>query len=134
KKDGWFVGLENPETRETDRDEHEPKNKEESKEKATSDSAKTDDTPRFQILAVGDEKVYLADHETKLKKLVKAGDKFGEFVVKEITDKDGWVVLLEKPGTKETIRIEEKKEKSKEEKESKEKGSPVKEIKDKDGK
>ncbi|GEM_PF-5157340 len=76
-----------------------------------------EDAPRFQILAVAGGKVYLADNEEKLKKFVVEGDKFGEFVVKEIGDDDGnKFVVLEKPESKETIRIEkEKKDKPKDE-------------------
>jgi hypothetical protein len=73
-----------------------------------------EDQPRFQILAVTGDKLYLADHEAKLKKFVKAGDKFGDFVVKEVGNDDGPFVVLENPETKDTIRVEkERKDKDK---------------------
>jgi hypothetical protein len=74
-----------------------------------------DEKPRFQILAGDEDKVYLIDHETKsddgkeLKRLVKQGDTFGDYVVKEVGDDDGLYVVLEHAETKETTRIEKKK-------------------------
>ncbi len=101
---------------------------------AKSKDEPTEDAPRFQILAVAGEKVYLVDHETKnddgkeLKKFVKQGDKFGDYVVKEMADKDGWYVLLENAETKETVRVElERKDKEKD-------GDKPKTEKDKDAK
>jgi len=86
---------------------------------ATSPTKSKDDDseekPRFQILAGDEDKVYLIDHETKsdegkeLKKLVKEGDKFGDYVVKEVGDDDGLYVVLEHAETKETTRVEKKK-------------------------
>ena len=67
--------------------------------------ASSEDTPRFQILAVTGEGMYLTDHEAKLKKLVKQGDKFGEFIVKELGNADGPFLVLENPETKDTIRV-----------------------------
>ena len=98
--------------------------------------------PRFQILAGDEDKVYVVDHETKteegkeLKKLVKEGDKFGAYIVKEVGDDDGLYVVLEHSETKDTIRVEHKK-KDKEgdkPKEEKPKDSKEKEAGDKDKK
>jgi copper chaperone CopZ len=75
----------------------------------------SEDRPRFVILAGDSDKVYLVDHETKsddgkeLKKLVKEGDKFGDYVIKEVGDDDGLYVILENARSKETIRVEHKK-------------------------
>jgi hypothetical protein len=86
---------------------------------ATSPAKSKDDEPeekpRFQILAGDEDKVYLIDHETKtddgkeLKKLVKQGDEFGNYVVKEVGDDDGLYVVLEHAETKEATRVEKKK-------------------------
>jgi hypothetical protein len=129
-KDGWYVVLEHRETGESIRIEKDPKDKpkeeaskrpedgssSDSREKKERDSApppaktkdtKPADTPRFQILGEAGGKVYLADNEAKLKKLVKAGDMFGDFTVKEVEQKEGnWFVVLENPQTKETVRVE----------------------------
>lgn len=92
-----------------------------------------EEKPRFQILAGDEDKVYLIDHETKsdegkeLKKLVKEGDKFGDFIVKEVGDDDGLYVVLEHAGTKETTRVEKKK------KEKDKDGDKPTEPKEKDG-
>ncbi len=127
--DGFFVLLENPATKETVRVDKDPKDKEKSADDSKPEKGGTDrpagstakpagssaqDPSRFQIQAAAAEGVYLVDHETKIKKFVKVGDKFGDFVVKEISDKDGRVVVLEDPETKKTIRIEDKKDKEKE--------------------
>ena len=97
-----------------------------------------EDQPRFQILAVTEGKLYLADHEAKLKKFVKAGDKFGDFVVKEVGNDDGPFVVLENPETKDTIRVEhERKDKDKDGdkgKEDKAKGDKAKDEKGKESK
>jgi hypothetical protein len=82
---------------------------------AKSKDDEPEEKPRFQILAGDEDKVYLIDHETKsdegkeLKKLVKEGDKFGDYVVKEVGDDDGLYVVLEHSETKETTRVEKKK-------------------------
>ncbi len=94
----------------------------------------SDEKPRFQILGGGGDKVYLIDHETKnddgkeLKKFVKAGDRFGDYTVKELGDDDGLFVVLEHLETKEITRVEhEKKDKDKD-------GDKPKDEKDKDAK
>ena len=83
----------------------------------------SEEPPRFQILAVAKEKVYLADNEAKIKKFIKEGDKFGDFVVKEMADDDGWYVVLENPDTQETVRVEKEKKDKAGDKESKGKGT-----------
>jgi copper chaperone CopZ len=74
-----------------------------------------EDRPRFAILAGDSDKVYLVDREAKsddgkeLKKLVKEGDKFGDYVIKEVGEEEGLYVVLEHVRSKETIRVEHKK-------------------------
>jgi len=108
---------------------------------ATSPAKSKDDDseekPRFQILAGDEDKVYLIDHETKsdegklLQKLVKDGDKFGDYIVKEVGDDDGLYVVLEHAETKETTRVE-KKKKEKDKDGDKPAASKEKEAGDKD--
>jgi hypothetical protein len=101
-----------------------------------------EEKPRFQILAGDEAKVYIIDHETKseegkeLKKLVKEGDKFGDYIVKEVGDDDGLYVVLEHAETKDTIRVEHKKKEKEGEKpkQDKPKDPKEKEAGDKDKK
>jgi copper chaperone CopZ len=86
-----------------------------SKAKDKEKEDESNDRPRFSILAGDSDKVYLVDHETKsdegkeLKKLVKEGDRFGDFVIKEVGDEDGLFVVLEHAESKDTIRVEHRK-------------------------
>ena len=106
-----------------------------------------EDKPRFEIQGEAGGKYYLVDHETKteegkvLKKFVKVGDKFGDYIVKEAGDDDGLFIVLEHSETKETVRVEHEKkdkekdkdgDKPKEEKPAKPKDDAEKEKKDKD--
>jgi hypothetical protein len=83
--------------------------------KSRDKEAESEDRPRFVILAGDSDKVYLVDHEAKtddgkqLKRLVKQGDQFGEYSVKEVGNDDGLYVVLEHSESKERIRIEHKK-------------------------
>jgi copper chaperone CopZ len=91
----------------------EPSTAVKSKEKEKDDESA--DKPRFVILGGDSDKVYLVDHEGKteegkeLKKLVKEGDKFGDYIIKEVGDDEGLYVVLEQLQTKEKIRVEHKK-------------------------